>query len=139
MLSKGYLERTFTINGSYKNTTGKTGVDGLLVFQWDAEIFNVVIANITAGTGGTTELDLKYTTVAGGTWSSIFTTTPKITSVAGNYAYIGVAGTLSGATAPVPIVTPFNVATGGALRLDIISTMTGAPKDAEVIVYYRPR
>jgi hypothetical protein len=137
-LEKNFVARTFTLNGSYKNAAGRNAVDGLLVFQWNAEIFNIVIVNSTVGLSGTTELDLKYSTNPGAAFNSIFTTTPKITSSAAAYSYLGVGQTLAGCTAPVLSSNPFNVVAGGALRLDVISTMTGA-RDAEIIVYYRPR
>lgn len=132
-------KKDFFLNGSYRAYAGQTGVDGLCIFEFDAEIFAVYIFNHVAGSGGTTELDIKKQTTSGGAYSTIFTTTPKIDSTAGNFARIGTGGSGVGMTAPVLISTPFNVNAGEALRIDLIQSQTGDPQNCGIILHYRPR
>lgn len=141
ILEKMYQEHSFKLNGTYKLANGKLGVDGLLIFQYNAEIFNIILANQTAGTSGTTQIDLKKADNPGGTFTSIFTTIPEITSVAANFSYIGIGETLAGATAPILTSSPsvLNVNAGDCLRCDVLNVMSGSPANAEIIVYYRPR
>lgn len=144
---------TLFLNGPYSIVTPpQYGVDGLFVFPFDAEIINVAIFNLVAGSGGTLELDLKKATSSGGAFSSIFTTTPKVTSAASNNAFglsYDISDTTDGqswaaASAPTGITlgvlssTPYSVSAGNALRLDMIQSMTGG-QNAGLIVFHRPR
>lgn len=136
-----HSEKQFFINGSYSTaTTPVLGVDGLAVFEFDAEIIDVWMFNTTAGSGGTTELDLKVATTSGGAFTSIFSTTPKITSAAGNNAWVGAPGGAyvapTGTTAPV--ISTVNVDAHSAIRLDLLQTQTGG-QNCGLIVHYRPR
>jgi hypothetical protein len=132
-------KKDFFINGPYKNGAGTLGADGICIFEFDAEIFAVYMFNNIAGSGGTTELDIKKQATSGGAYSTIFSTTPKIASTAGNWARVGTGESGTGLTAPVLTSTPLNVSEGEALRLDIISVQTGNPQNCGIIIHYRPR
>ncbi|TXH09419.1 MAG: hypothetical protein E6R04_08265 [Spirochaetes bacterium] len=137
---KTHEKKDFFLNGRYGvASTPALGVDGLCVFQFDAEIFAVYMFNHVAGSSGTTELDVKKQTTSGGAYSTIFSTTPKITSAAGNYARVGTGEVVAGCTAPVLTSTPLNVSAGEALRLDLISAQGGTPENCGIIVHFRPR
>lgn len=136
---KTHEKKDFFLNGPYAIGAGDNGLDGLCIFEFDAEIFAVYMFNHVAGSSGTTELDVKKQTTSGGAYSTIFSTTPKITSAAGNYARVGTGETVSGCTAPVLTSTPLNVSAGEALRLDLISAQGGSPQNCGIIIHYRPR
>lgn len=136
--TRQYSEKQFFANGTYGRVAmPQTGIDGLTVFEFAAEIIGVWAFRLTAGSGGTTELDIKRATAPGGAFTSIFSTTPKFTPTAGNNAWIGLGETLSGATAPV--LASANVDAGDALRFDIIQDETGDPRNCGVLIHYRPR
>jgi len=135
-----HQEKNFYLNGPYwVVSTPNTGVDGLAVFEFDAEIFNVWVYNLTAGTTGTTELDIKLKPKSSGSFTSIFYTTPKVTSAAPDNTFFEIGDSLTGVTAPVLAGgVPKSVNRGDALRIDLISAMHGA-KSCGVIIHYRPR
>jgi hypothetical protein len=136
-----YLERSrepykFNVNGIYSGQINALGVDGLYVFDFDITITNVVLFSNVPGAGAITELDLKVGT-SGGAYTSIFSTTPKAAPAHGLYAYVGVGGTETGLTAPVLSTTDIDA--GQAIRFDIISSMTGNPRDCGLLMYYFKR
>lgn len=134
-----HQEKNFYVNGPYSVVaTPQTSVDGLTFFEFDAEIFNVWVYNITAGSGGTTELDIKIKPKSSGSFTSIFSTTPKITSAAASNIFFEVGDTGTGITAPVLTSNPLSVNRGDALRLDLIQAMTGG-QNCGIVIHYRPR
>lgn len=138
ILNRNHQEKQFFINGNTAViTTPATNIDGLTFFQYDATILDAWMFVQTAGSGGTTELDIKYASSSGGAFSSIFSTTPKIQSGAGSGVWVHVGSAIASTTAPVLSTT--NVVAGGALRLDIISSQTGTPNGCGVVIHYRPR
>lgn len=132
--------KEFFINGRYGGASAQNGLDGLAIFQFDAEIFNIYIFGNVQGSGGTTELDIKHASDPGGAFTSIFSTTPKITSSASNFSWIGIGDTVSGCTAPVLTSSPdsYEVSAGDAIRIDLISAQTGNAENCGIIVHYRP-
>lgn len=141
---KQHSEKQFFLNGRYAAADIPfLGADGLCIFNYDAEILNVYAFNLEAGGGGTTELDIKRTTASGGAFTSIFSTTPKIASTAGNWAYVGIGDSGTGLTAPVFASVNdndcFEVDAGDALRFDILTAQSDRPRSCGVIVHYRPR
>jgi hypothetical protein len=137
-----YSEKQFFANGPYSTAPSfpQTGVDGLTFFDFDAEIINVWAFNLVAGSGGTTELDIKRATASAGAFTSIFSTTPKFDSTAAANSYVDANGNQAATTGvTAPVVTTTNVNAGDALRFDIVSSMTGSPQNCGVIVHYRPR
>ncbi len=132
--------KAFFLNGPYGIVAGaQDAVDGLFVFPFNCEIFDVAMFNITAGSGGTTELDVKRATASGGAFTSIFSTTPKIASSAGANAYVRVGGSGTGLTAPILSSSPFQVNQGHAVRLDIVTKQSGSPANCGLLLFFRPR
>ncbi len=142
--NKQYDTKDFFINGPY-NITGvnETFVDGLQIIPVgiNIAIFDVAMFNVTAGSGGTTTLDILYATASGtasGSWTSIFTTKPAIASTAGNNAYVQTGGSGTGLTAPVLTTTPITISAGDAFRVDFTGKQTGSPQNCGIIIFYRP-
>ncbi len=149
-----FQQKEFFLNGPYGQVavTPQNGLDGLYVFPFAAEIINVAMFNLDAGSAGTTELDVKRATSSGGAFTSIFTTTPKITSAAGANtffpAYVIADATAGQTFTPNPSLptgcsggilstVPFQVNQGDAIRVDILSSMTGG-QNAGLIIFHRP-
>ena len=134
-----YTEHQFQANGVYsKATFPQTNVDGLMFFELNATIIAVWIFNLTAGSAGTTEFDLKVAS-PGGSFASILSTTGQITSAAASNIWTDsnlIVGAQTGVTKPV--LSGANVSAGQALRFDLLQTMTGAA-NCGVIVQYVPR
>lgn len=138
-----HQEKTFPVNGNYSLLPLASypieAIDGLVFFEFDAEIFNVWVYNIKAGTSGITELDLKVKPKGSGSFTSIFSTTPKIAPSAGDEAWFEIGDVATGITAPVLNGgTPFNVNRGDAIRLDLIQGMA-AGEHCGVVIHFRPR
>lgn len=129
--------RGLFINGVYNAIVPNLDIDGGIIFEYPVEIVNVYIKNRAAGSSGTTELDLKWKPQGSGTWTSIFTTTPKITSTAAAYEMCGVGQVATGFTAPVLAKTQFDA--HDMLRLDLVQAMAGLPTGCAIIIHYRPR
>jgi hypothetical protein len=134
--------KRFTVNGSYGQLGGGaypfTFVDGAHVFEFDAEIFNIWVYQKTQGTSGQTELDLKVAPYGSNTWSSIFTTTPKILPAAADGVRFKIGDVQTGVVAPVMTGATVNVNAGDAIRMDLISAMAN-PNQAGLIIHFRPR
>lgn len=134
-----YEKKQFFLNGRYKVFNAQNGIDGLDFFEFDAEIFNVFMFNSVAGLSGTTELDLKIATSPGGSFTTIFSTTPKIQASAGNYIWTYVGASVSGTTAPVLAGSAATIAAGTAIRLDCLQVQSGNPENCGIVIHYRPR
>lgn len=135
-----YEVRDFIANGEY----GAAPVfpiianDGFSFFKFNVEIIDAWAWVQFAGSAGTTEIDVKYATTPGGAFTSIFSTTPKITSAAGNNVWVHLGSVLAGTTAPV-ISVP-NIDADWAVRMDIITGQTGPTVNgAGIQLHYRPR
>jgi hypothetical protein len=150
-----HSEKQFFLNGPYSILAPPlVGMDGLAVFEFDATIIDVWMFNLVAGSAGTTELDLKISTASGGSFTSIFSTTPKITSAAGNNAWVGNPSVWTSGVAvqdgtyTVPTGCTRPVLTGGgqtlnvnkhtAIRLDILQAQTDG-QNCGLLVHYYPR
>jgi hypothetical protein len=134
-----HSEKQFFINGNYSAISLPfIAIDGYTFFQFDAEIIDVWMFIQFAGSGGTTELDIKRATTPGGSFSSIFSTTPKISSLAGDGIWIHVGSSFPNTTAPVLALSQVNA--GDALRCDLIQAQSGATVNGcGIVVHYRPR
>jgi len=130
----------FEINGNYSNLTIPTNqIDGLRFFNFNATIVNAWAWIRSAGSSGTTEVDIKYASAPGGAFASIFSTKPAFTSTAADGAYVDSAGVVTpptGATAGVLSTT--SVVAGGALRLDLTNSMVD-PDSVGVTIIYKQR
>lgn len=149
-----HSEKQFFLNGDYSVVAGvQLGVDGLAVFEFDAQIIDVWMFNLVAGSSGTTQLDLKIATTSGGTFTSIFTTKPAISSAAGSNVWVGavdpsIIGPLyspsppysppAGTTQPVLDSSLTNaIPAWTAIRLDIL-TKQNHGENCGILVHYRP-
>ena len=133
--------KQFFINGPYRiSNPPVTGVDGLIGVEFDIEIIDVFMFNLVAGSSGTTELDIKYATTPSGTFTSIFSTTPKIQHTAGNNVWVF--GN-SSFTAPIgttkPVLSTTNLDKFWVLRCDMLQKQDGDPENCGISIYYRPR
>ncbi len=128
------------LNGGYANVGAATEIDGYLFFPVDATITAIWIYNAVAGSGGTTEFDIKKATAPAGAFATILSTTGKITSAAAAGVWTDNGSIVSAQTGVTkPVMSSANVSAGDALRFDTISTMTGSPRDCGVVIQYVPR
>jgi hypothetical protein len=133
---------SFFLNGTYGITSGLFGLDGAYTGFSAFDIVGVTIWNAVAGVSGTTALDIFWINQAGVNQSSIFSTTPKISSAASN----GTRGfrnletgndfTMPGVTLPVLSKTQF--LEGETLYMKINSTMSQA-QNCALTLNIRPR
>ena len=139
---RSHQEKNFMVNGNYGMLQGQYpiyAIDGMAFFEFDAEIFNVWVYSIVAGSSGITELDLKVKPKLSGAFTSIFSTTPKVGSTAPNDTFFEVGDVGTGITAPVlDGGVPYLVNRGDAIRLDVISAMIAA-EHCGIVIHFRPR
>jgi len=86
-----YFQKRFDINGLYSLAPSfpQYGVDGISVFEFNAQIIDVWLFNQIAGSSGSTTVDIQVMASPGGSWTSIFTTQPSISWQAGNDVWVG--------------------------------------------------
>jgi len=154
-----HSEKQFFLNGFYNVSQSfpQSAVDGMAVFEFNAQIIDVWMFNVIAGLSGTTELDILIADSSGGSFTSIFTTTPKISYQAGNYAWVGAVNpSLIGPNySPSPSYSPPSNTTQpvlnasitnaipawSAIRCDLIQAQgggTSGPQNCGILVHYRP-
>jgi len=140
ILENNYFATIFTANGAYKSGLGRNRFDAFFRFKFNAQIIGASILNGDPGISGTTEIDVLRFTTSGGLGTSIFATTPKITSAAPANTWIGTGETVTGAVAPVLSTVPrLNVNIGDVLQAKFLQVMGGNPKDVQVEIYWLPR
>lgn len=117
-------------------------------FPTNAQIVAITLQHNTSGSGGTSELDIEWSTQNSGTWASIFSTTPKATSAApadsqwdlvyndATATFASVSTTPAGCTVPVFSKTTF--AAGNRLRCRAVTNQTGTPNGFTMRIYWRP-
>jgi len=128
---------SFRINGNYGGATLPTNAfEGFDIIPDNANVTNVFMYNVVAGSGGTTEIDVKVKPFLSGAFTSIFTVTPKITAAAGANVWIGVGDTVAGATAPILGAAASGIVAKSALRADLIQKQTGSPENCGVIIFW---
>lgn len=133
--------RSFQANGVYSEAVSfpQEQIDGYYFFEFDATIIAVWIYNLTPGGSGTTEFDLKVGSV-GGSFTSILTTTGKITSAAAANMWTDSNSLIlpqAGVTKPVLSTTSVNA--GDAIRFDLIQSMASPAADCGVVINFVPR
>lgn len=143
ILNRNHQEKTFYMNGPYWIVgSPQFGIDGKAFFEFDAEIFSVWAYSDKPGVSGTTEMDIKIKPQGSGSWTSIFSQTPKFGPTAPADSWVNNAD--SDSTGIVhPILSsgagvPLSVNKGDALRLDKISAMFQG-ENAGIVIHYRPR
>lgn len=138
ILNREHKSRRWDINGIYSGITlPYNGIDGYEDVHKDIEILDVFMFIQTAGSGGTTEIDIQKASAPGGAWTSIFSTTPKITSAAGSGTWVRIGGSGVGLTAP--ILSSANLSAGDVLRCNLVQAQSGSPNGTGIVLHYRPR
>lgn len=121
-------------------TTPFTDLGTSETFPYAAEIVAITCFHGEAGSGGTSELDIKWQPVnSAAAFATVFSTTPKVTSAAAADRYFDTLGnntTPTGCTAPVLSKSTF--AAGDKIRCDVITSMTGNPNGFLLKVFFRP-
>lgn len=135
-------KHNFNLNGPYAMGAGSTGADGIFVFPFDAELVAYALYNETSGISGTTEIDIKELSPGGAVVGSIFSTTPKIATTAASGAFSAYrfvdSTTLAAPTGhTLAVATTTTFTEGSALRLDLVSAMSGA-RTLDFTIYFRP-
>lgn len=142
-----YYQKQFFLNGFYEGAVGYAAVDGMEIFPFNAEIFDVGVFSIEKGISGTTELDIKIRTSSGGAATSIFSTTPKILSTAPDSTFFRIGETNVSWVAPVlnsVIVSPidgktvYEVNAGSSVEINVVSAMDNA-RSCGIILFCRSR
>lgn len=136
----GSSQLTFDMkmNGLIGGAPAQNAVDGFWVAPYNCQITNVFIYQEVAGSGGTTNLDLKVKPFLSGAFTSIFLTTPKVVPASGANAWGGVGDSVTGVTAPVLSSLPFAVAAKSAIRMDLLGSQTGNAAGCGLIIVYEP-
>lgn len=138
--NKYLLQKMFYLNGRYEKANGLPflGVDGMDGYPYNIEVVDVMFFNNTALTSGTLELNIQYATSSGGAFTSIFTTTPKLTSAASNFAYVYASSpsTPTGMTKPVLTGTTVAIPARSAIRCSLVQKGVGG-QNCGVIVFYK--
>ena len=131
-------EHCFELNSIYGNLAFPANtLDGVFIAPYALTITSVWIYSGTAGSAGTTEYDLKVATTSGGSYTSILTTTGKITSAAAAGVWTdsnAIIGAQTGVTKPVVATT--SIAAGSAIRFDLLQGMTGGG-DAHIRIWFK--
>lgn len=135
--------KQFFINGTYSVNSGlpQVSVDGAIPVLFNITIIDVCMFNIVAGSSGQTELDIKRVTSSGGSGTTIFSTTPKIMSTAGNNAYTGTAaaGAFPGGTGLTqPVLSVTDIDAGDLLYCDLLDAQVDA-ENTGIVIFFRPR
>lgn len=135
-------------NPTYNTFTPPLVISDLEAFPTASQIVAITLQHNTAGSSGTSELDIQWSTQNSGTWASIFSTTPKATSSAPTDSqwdsvfndvtstWSSVATTPAGCTVPVFSKTTF--AAGDRLRCRAVTNQAGTPNGFTMRIYYRP-
>lgn len=131
------LHKDYNLNGEYSSSVlPNLGMDGLVWFPWPWEIVTVGICSGIVGTGGITELDLKWKPQQAGSYASIFSTTPKFTNAANNFDLCRNGQSFTGFVAPVLSKTTF--AANDLVRMDLLQVQSGTPSGAYLRFFFRP-
>lgn len=132
-----FYVKEFCLNGKYNITVPNLSVDGAFTYPFAFEIVEIVVkAGSVIGSSGTTEVDLKWKQEVGGSYVSIFSTTPKWTPSAAADSSVRIGVTRTGWTAPVLSKTQF--AAYDLIKLDLLQAITGDVNTFSLTIYTRP-
>lgn len=126
-------------NPTYNSFVAPLVISNFESFPTNSEIVGINLEHSASGSGGTTELDIEWSTENSGTWASIFSTTPKATSAAPSNAQFdsfGNSTTPTGCTVPVLSKSTFDA--GDRIRCKCLSLQTGFPNGFIMTIFYRP-
>lgn len=149
-------QKAFFLNGGYNvgQSTPQVGVDGFAVFEFQAQIIDVWLFNLIAGTSGSTSIDVQIATGNPiGSFASIFTTLPAISYLAGNNVWVGSPSPslIGPAYNPTAYTPPSNTTQGvlnasntttipaySGIYCNLQSVQGGSPQNCGIIIHYRP-
>lgn len=126
-------------NPTYNQFIAPLVISNFEEFEFGSKIIGVECQHNTSGSSGTTELDIHWSTQNSGSWASIFSTTPKVTSSAPSDAQFdtfGNATTPTGCTVPVLSKSTFDA--GDRIRCRCVTTQSGTPNGFLLKLIYRP-
>lgn len=129
----------FNLNGAYNIVnTPNLAIDGPITYPFNFEIVAAIIyAGNGMGSSGTTEIDVKWKPETGGSFASIFSTTPKFDSTATPFDSARNGATPpTGFTAPVLAKTTFNAF--DILHLDLLQAQLGPVNGVYLKLFIRP-
>lgn len=136
LAEREYSEKQWFINGAYNViSTPFLGIDGFTMVEFDATLVDAFMFVQGNGTSGLTELDVKYWN--GSSFVSVFSTTPKIQTLAGDDKWTYVGAGFPNTTAPVFAVTALDAKT--VLRCDVINVPGGLTTGCGIVLMYQPR
>jgi hypothetical protein len=137
-----YDEKIWMLNGLYSSEAAG-GLDGAYICARDMEIIGVAMYNLVAGSSGTLELNIIRHTSSGVSGSSIFSTTPKLTTASGNNAFLFydfsnsiAVENPSGATQPV--LVSVNLDKGDMLTMNKVQGQVNG-ESCGIMIQMRPR
>lgn len=139
---KQYDSHTWNLNGRYSLFGVVPGPDGVMPILFDMTLIGYLMYNNTAGTSGTTTLDIHELTGGGTDAGTIFSTKPAVSSAASSDTYsmirLDPAADLAlptGHTKALFSKTAFLA--GSALRLDLDAAMQGG-RNISFQLFFRP-
>ncbi len=154
------MSKRFNFNGPYGSVPLPiAAADGTENFEFNIQILDVWLVDRIGGTSGFNEIDIEYAATPAGPWTSIFTTTPRVSFnaaavVPGSYVWVGNPDpTIVGpAYTPTPYVPPANtrqpvlnrsitdfISAWGAIRCNLTVAQGGSPDGLNVVVHSRYR
>jgi hypothetical protein len=135
--TKHYYVKEYCINGPYNIIVPNFSVDGFFTYPWSFQITDIIIKlGDVVGSSGLSEIDLKWKPEASGTWQSIFTTTPKWSSLADPDSSIRLGVSRTGWTTPVLSKTNFNAY--DQLKLDVLQALDAPNNGVFINIFTRP-
>lgn len=133
-------QHDFNLNGRFNIIVAPYQFgDGYITYPYAFEIVHCMLfTGEDVGTGGTTEIDIKWAPEDGSSpYASIFSTTPKFTSAASPNTMVRNGGPgQTGMTAPILSKSQFDAY--DVLRLDVLQTTTGPVNGVFVKLFIRP-
>jgi len=135
--TKHYYIKEYCINGRYNKIVPNLSVDGFFTYPWHFEILDIVLKlGDLVGSGGLSEIDLKWKPEVGGSWQSIFSTTPKWDDTAPADSPVRLGVTRTGFTTPVLAKTQFDPY--DQIKLDILQGIGGVANSFFLTAFTRP-
>lgn len=132
----GKREHVFKINGRFNTLTIPANAqDTLYPFDVDCKITDLILVREVAGSSGTTQVTVQVKPPAGA-WANICSVQPAISSAAGSEVSIKVGEVKANCTAPVLNSSPYLVAAGTLMRMNLTSVEGGTPNSLSVIVIF---
>lgn len=145
MLDETWYSLHWIANGSYWITSApEYSMDKELLVPFDCEIVKIRVYNKTAGTSGNSECDIEKRQLAG-SWSTIFTTRPRIPFSSGAGAqiitqHLPTTSTIyASAGTTVPVLASTQLSANDVLRFNFISKQSTPAEGFAIEILLRSR